>query len=471
MDVVSTESGGGAKMDWGALLDAAAILVREISLFAAAGFLVLGAGDVAIDLIWIGLRIRQMCGGGHPAATDLIPADADVGHLAIFIPAWHEAEVIGAMLRNALARWGAGDYLIYVGCYSNDPATIAAAGAVADPRIRLVVGTAPGPTTKADNLNRMWRAMREDEARDGRLRQAIVLHDAEDVVHSAELKLFASLIGRVDLIQLPVLPLIDASRPWISGHYADEFAESHGKELVVRQALGAAVPLAGVGCAISREAMQLLADRQGEPFDADSLTEDYEIGLKLHAAGCRAAFVRLPASPGGAAIASRGYFPSHWRDAVHQKSRWMAGIALSGWDRLGWTGGAAERWMRLRDRQAPLAALLLCAAYVALLTAAPVAATSALSGHPVQLLTPTLAALSSLAMLMLVWRLVMRCAFVTLSYGWREGLRAAPRIITSNAIAIIAAREAIGRYREARRTGLTSWGKTAHVFPEHIPAE
>ena len=45
----------------------------------------------------------------------------------------------------------------------------------------------------------------------------------------------------------------------------------------------------------------------------------------------------------------------------------MTGIALAGWDRLGWRGGLAERWMRLRDRQSLLAALILCAAYLALL--------------------------------------------------------------------------------------------------------
>ena len=44
----------------------------------------------------------------------------------------------------------------------------------------------------------------------------------------------------------------------------------------------------------------------------------------------------------------------------------MTGIALSGWDRLGWSGGPAERWMRLRDRQSPLAAILIGAGYLAL---------------------------------------------------------------------------------------------------------
>lgn len=457
-------------MDLGVVLDALAFLAREVGLFAATGFLVLGAGDLLIDVIWIVLKLRALF-AGRRARILRVDADAKIDNLAIFVPTWREESVIGPMLRHALDRWGAGGYRIYVGCYPDDPATIAAVRAVDDPRVRLVVGPAPGPTTKADNLNRMWHAMLADETGARRTFDAVVLHDAEDVVHSAELRLFASLLPHHDVIQLPVLPLIERRHPWISGHYADEFSESHGKEMVVRQALGAALPLAGVGCAISRAALQTLAERQGEPFDSDSLTEDYEIGLKLHALGCRTAFVRLPASAGVAAISSRGHFPSTVKAAVRQKSRWISGISLAGWDRLGWTGGAAERWMRLRDRQAPLAALLLCAAYLVLLTATPLAAAADLAGHPVRLLTPTLAWLSTIALLLLIWRLVWRCLFVSRAYGWRQGLFAIPRVATSNAIAILAAREAVGRYREARRTGAMRWDKTAHVFPEHVPAE
>ena len=106
-----------------------------------------------------------------------------------------------------------------------------------------------------------------------------MLHDAEDVVHSAELGLFDALIERADLVQLPVLPLIDPGSRFVGGHYADEFCEAHGKELVVREAIGAGLPSAGVGCAIARDALDALAGRNGAPFDPDSLTEDYELGL------------------------------------------------------------------------------------------------------------------------------------------------------------------------------------------------
>ena len=375
------------------------------------------------------------------------------------------------MLRHALSRFDHDDYLIYVGCYPNDPATAKAVRDICDPRLRAVVGWMPGPTTKADCLNSIWAALLADEAAEGWRAKAVVLHDAEDVVHSAELRLLDSLIERFDLIQLPVLPLIDRDSRWIAGHYADEFAEAHGKEMVVREALGAGLPSAGVGCAIARDALEALAGPEGMPFDAASLTEDYELGLRLSALGRRSAFVRLAAGSGGGTVATREHFPATIDAAVSQKARWMVGIALSGWDRLGWSGGLAERWMRLRDRQSLLAALLLCAAYAALLTTAPLAAIAAATGQEIVLLTPTLAALSYVAMLLLLWRLAMRFGFVTAAYGWREGLRSVPRILVGNAIAMLAARRALGRYLLARRFGHSAWDKTRHIFPAQIPAE
>jgi len=459
-------------MDWaGGFIGIGAFVVRELTLFAAVGFLLLGIGDIAVDAAWLWIRARRALRRVKPASVASLPAPTRPGCLVVFVPAWQEAEVIGPMLRHALGQFDHDDYLIYVGCYPNDPATAKAVRAVADPRVRAVVGWMPGPTTKADCLNSIWDALRADEAAEGWRAKAVVLHDAEDVVHSAELMLFDSLIERFDLVQLPVLPLIDKGSRWIAGHYADEFAEAHGKEMVVREAVGAGLPSAGVACAVSREALEALARGNSQPFDAASLTEDYELGLRLRAMGRRGAFVRLPAGAGGQTVATREHFPATLDAAVNQKARWIVGIALSGWDRLGWGGGVAERWMRLRDRQSLLAALLLCAAYLVLLTAAPLAALGAATGQEVVLVTPTLAALSAVAMLLLLWRLAMRFAFVTSAYGWREGLRSVPRVLVGNAIAMLAARRAVARYLNARRTGRSAWDKTSHVFPAQVPAE
>jgi adsorption protein B len=451
----------------------AEVALRETALFAAVGFLFLGVGDLVVDLIWIGLSLRRvlfMRNRVRACATSLAPP-RQAGAFAILVPAWDEGEVIGAMLANACDRFGDARYRIYVGCYPNDPATIAAVTALDDPHIRLVIGPAPGPTSKADCLNQLWEKLRADEIAMQSRFKAVVLHDAEDVVHSAELRLFDTLIERFDLVQLPVLPLIDRTSMWVGAHYADEFAEAHGKELVVRERLGAGLPSAGVGCAIARDALDRLAAAHGTPFDPASLTEDYELGLRLRAIGGRAAFIRLPSGSGRGRVATRGYFPATLDAAVHQKARWMVGIALAGWDRLGWSGGLAERWMRLRDRQSVLAALILLAAYAALVLWSALFFRALLGGGAMRPISPTLSLLLTINSGLLVWRLAMRFGFVTHSYGWREGLRAIPRVLVGNAIAMLAARRAVLRYLRLRRTGDAPWGKTAHSFPRELPAE
>ncbi len=455
------------------VLAAGEIAMREIALFAAMGFLLLGLGDVAVDLIWIGRALRQRLLARHwsRACAESLSPPRRPGRIAIFLPAWDEADVIAGMLAYARIAFGDGDWRLYVGCYPNDPATIAAVRPLVDGRIRLVMNPAPGPTSKADCLNRLWEAMRTEEVAEERRCKAVVLHDAEDVVHSAELRVFDALIERFDLVQLPVVPLIDPQSRWIGGHYADEFAEAHGKELVVREALGAALPSAGVGCAIARDALDRLAARHGAPFDPGSLTEDYELGLKLRAMGGLAAFVRLPAGRGRPVVATRGYFPSTLEAAVAQKSRWMAGIALAGWDRLGWRGGIAERWMRLRDRRSVLAALLLFAAYVALVLWGLLHGLELFAGRAMAPIPAFLSVLLAINLGLLVWRLAMRFGFVARAYGWREGAFSLLRVVIANIIAMLAARRAVTRYLTGRRTGATVWGKTAHAFPVHPPAE
>jgi adsorption protein B len=451
------------------LLDAA---THELMLFAAVGLLIGGIDDLAIDVIWMvrSLWRRITIYRRHePVHARSLAAPDNPGRIALFIGAWDESAVIGEMLRTALGRFDHDDYRIYVGVYPNDPATIEAVEAVAcvDARVRMVSGVLPGPTTKAECLNRLWMALQRDELAEGRTFKAIVLHDAEDVVHSAELRVFDRLIERFDLVQLPVLPLVDRGSRWVSGHYCDEFAEAHGKQLVVREALGAGMPSAGVGCALSRAALQYMSDRHGNlPFDAGSLTEDYELGLKLHAFGGRGVFVRMRTAKGGRLVAVRAHFPATLEAAVRQKTRWMTGIALSGWDRLGWSGGWAERWMRLRDRRALLAAIILAAAYAALL----LSIVSLALGRPV-FVAPWLALLLAANGALLLWRLAMRFTMVARVYGWREGLRALPRVFVGNIIAMMAARRAVVRYAGLARSGPIAWDKTGHIFPDALPAE
>ena len=450
-------------------------IAYELTLFAVVGFIVGGVDDFMMDCIWMIRSLwRRIVIYRVTGRADALTLQRPVhrGRMIIFIPAWDESAVIGQMLHHAVTAFDHADFRIYVGCYPNDPATISAVSAVGSPHIRLAVGDHVGPTTKADCLNRLWRALLEDECAEGFRAKAVVLHDAEDIVHSAELRVFDTLIERFAMVQLPVLPLPDPRSRWIGGHYNDEFAEAHGKTMVVREAIGAAVPAAGVGCAFARDLLARVAThRGGAPFDPESLTEDYEIGLRLADYGETSAFVRLPNAGSGAMVNVRAHFPSTLDSAVRQKARWITGIALTGWDRLGWRGGWAESWMRVHDRRALIGAVVLLAGYAALVLTAGLWTCHMLAGTQRPAMTPMLDVMISVSSAVLLWRLAVRCAFVTHAYGWREGLRAVPRAVIGNVIAIMATRRAVGLYWRMRRDGIVRWDKTAHDFPAIVPAE
>jgi len=451
------------------------LIWREMLLFAGVGFLIGGLDELAIDLIWIGRTVWRSLfvytRHERSAATTLAPPQ-NPGMIAIFIAAWDEGRVIGAMLRHALARFDHMNYRIYLGCYPNDPATLAAARMIDDPRLRVIIGSRPGPTTKADCLNTVWQAMCADERREGIRMKAVVLHDAEDVVHPQELRVFDQLIERFAFVQLPVTPLPNPKSRWIAGHYCDEFAEAHGKVLVVREALGAAIPAAGVGCAFARDLLAHLAETNGGlPFDADSLTEDYELGLKVGMLGARGVLAALPSGTGAernGLVQITAHFPTTLDAAVRQKSRWIVGIALAGYDRLGWRGGWAERWMRLRDRRALIAALLLCVGYAAIVLTTLLTLSHLAFASPMPHITPFLGTLVSINAMLLVWRVVVRAYFVRQRYGWHESMLSVPRIMAANIVAVMAARRALFRYLAMRRGGRAIWDKTAHLFPNEV---
>ncbi|WP_326913735.1 glycosyl transferase family protein [Sphingopyxis chilensis] len=450
---------------------------HELMLFASVGILLIGLDDLLFDALWLATRRRD------PApAPDAPPID---GRFAIFVPAWDEAEVLPAMLHRTMAAWQGEDFRLYVGCYPNDAATLFAVSPLVarDRRLRLVIGSREGPTTKGDNLNRLWAALGEDERAEGMRFAAIVLHDAEDHVHPDELQLYRRHLGEHAMVQIPVMPLIAHKERWIGGHYADEFAEAHGKELAVRSSLGLPLPSAGVGCALTRSALALLAiERGGEPFRCDSLTEDYEIGMLIGTYGLGTRFVDT-AGPAGDRIVSRGAFPGEIEKAVRQKSRWIAGIALAGWDHLGWPGSRRKvpglpagrawlaRWMLWRDRRAPLASLILLAAYAGAVVALLGVAGRLVLGWDAILLGDGLRLLLTFNLLLLCWRLGMRGHFTARWYGPGEAMAAIPRAFFSNVVAILAARRAIILYWRMLRSGEVVWDKTDHPRSEPVHEE
>ncbi|MFM9851702.1 MAG: glycosyl transferase family protein [Sphingomonadaceae bacterium] len=447
-------------------------MLHEITLFAAIGFLIGGIDELIVDMIWL-IRITwrrlTIFTRFERATVQTLGCPEAPGNLAVFVPAWDEGPVIGAMVKHALAMFADQHVHMFVGCYPNDPKTLVTLAVPQSQRLTIAINKHDGPTTKADCLNTIWHSMLDYEVKHSMRFKAIVLHDAEDIVHPAEPAIFDRMIEIFDLVQLPVHPLIDSAAPWVSGHYCDEFAEAHAKALVVREAIGAAVPAAGVGCAISRLTLDRIAELNNAlPFDASSLTEDYELGLRTRELGGRTALIRICERSGGPIVAVRAYFPSTIETAVRQKTRWTIGIALAGWDRLGWDKGWLENWMRLRDRKAPFAALVLTAGYASVLFYTLLWLATLLTGSGPAGIDPSIGLLLSANGCLLFWRLAIRAILVTREYDWREGLKSVPRTFIGNMIAILAARRAVFQYAQMLRTNTINWDKTTHHFPDQL---
>jgi adsorption protein B len=401
---------------------------------------------------------------------------------AIMLPAWNEAEVIEQMLEHNLTNidFDRGKYDIFCGTYQNDPETQARVDAMAlrFPEVHKVVVPHDGPTSKADCLNWIYQGIIVEERRRGQRYDILLMHDAEDIIHPLALRLYSLLIPPNDFVQTPVFSLPLPKKSVVAATYIDEFAEHHVKEMRVRESLGGLVPSAGVGSAFARDAFEEIATAHGQhPFNVDSLTEDYEIGLKFRLAerkthfACRTVERHTASGVREEFIATREFFPSGFGASVRQRSRWILGITLQTWAQIGWRGSLPVLYCLWRDRKALLTNALLLAAYCLLAYGATRSAITHAGGGPWTLdaMVPAgsvLAWMVSANLASALWRLGMKARFVGMLYGPWHALLSAPRLVISNAIGILATMRAVSQYAAHRLRGEPlRWLKTAHEFP------
>ena len=144
----------------------------------------------------------------------------------------------------------------------------------------------------------------------------------------------------------------------------------------------------------------------------------------------------------------------------------MTGIALAGWDRLGWQGGFIEFWMRLRDRKAVFAAIVLTAAYACIFLTAVLILGHLAGYHQPKPFSDFLLVVLAINAALLIWRLAVRACFVARVHGKGEALISVPRTLIANIIAIMAARRAVMAYLRHIFGAALSWDKTVH---SHFP--
>jgi bacteriophage N4 adsorption protein B len=462
------------------------------TVFLASAILLLSIDDLFVDAwFWCRELYRRLTVWRvHRPLTANQLYERDEQPLAIMIPAWLEQAVIAPMIENMVMTLDYKNYLIFVGTYVNDPATIAEVERMRRRFRQLIRVEVPhaGPTCKADCLNWIVQAIFLHEQTSDIEFAGMVLHDGEDVLHPLELKLFNYILPRKDFIQIPVTSL---ERRWdelVAGTYMDEFAEWHARDLVVRESLSRMVPSAGVGTCFSRRALiTLVRETNNQPFNTDSLTEDYDVGARLAQRGMQSIFCRFPVifrvqrqksfgfSPKKEirlrmALCVREYFPDTFRAAYRQKARWILGICFQGWQQVGWSGSLAVKYLLFRDRKGIVTPFINIAAYIltAQLLAFYVAAYTGWwpSSLPDRLLDWRIVLLFYANGAMFLWRISQRCYFVSRLYGWEHGLLSIPRIVIGNLVNFMAASRAWKIFLSHVLFGSRIvWDKTDHDFP------
>ncbi|MBZ5582100.1 MAG: glycosyl transferase family protein [Acidobacteriia bacterium] len=425
-----------------------------------------GLDDLFIDLVYWLMGKKQP---GSPAGAEL--DGVSERRIAILVPLWREDRVIAPMLRRNLSTLRYANYDVFVGVYPNDEGTAAAVAGVArdHPSVHMAVCPHDGPTSKGDCLNHAYAAMREREHAHGVRYRVVVTHDAEDLIHPDSLRLINWFSRRYQMVQVPVLPLPTAAREFTHGVYCDEFAEYQSKDIPVRRRLGGFLPSNGVGTGYARPALERLArERQGRPFDPECLTEDYETGYRLHALGFSQVFVPVRFDASGP-VATREYFPRNFRAAIRQRGRWVAGIALQGWERHGWRTSWRQRYWFWRDRKGLMGNLLSPLANVLFLYGLASCLAAAGNGavwHLGTCIPHWLRWTSGSTLVLSALQTGVRVATSARTYGLRFAAAAPLRMPWANIVNCAATLEGLRQFFGARsRRGALVWIKTEHIYP------
>lgn len=390
--------------------------------------------------------------------------------IAIFVPCWNESAVIGSMVRHNVSAIRYRNYAFFLGVYPNDKATQAAARQLAETfrNVHVAVCPRPGPTSKADCLNSIYRRMAAYEEQQKVYFDTVLLHDAEDLIHPEALSVISRERTRNAMVQIPVLPLKTPATELTHGCYCDDFAEYQSVDMRARQFSRSFIPSCGVGTGLARHILQRLAEeRKGVIFDPGSLTEDYEIGVYVFRAGFRQRFV--PLKPDGQGFAAtREYFPRKMAAAVRQRTRWVTGIALQSWARDGWRGSISSKYWFWRDRKGLVANPLGLATNLLFLAGLADWIAAHLQHRPwhFAVANPSLIRLCYLSSALQCIRLSMRVYFTGRIYGAALAWGVPIRFFHGNLINCCASLRALWHFSQSRLGKRPlRWLKTDHSYP------
>lgn len=240
-------------------------------------------------------------------------SEAALPKASIIVALYREAAVIPQLVATLAAIDYPDDKLeIRLVLEADDTETLAAIGNCRlDSRFGVVIAPAGHPRTKPRALNYALRFCGGE---------IIAVHDAEDRPHPDQLRHAAESFGLAPpglaCLQAP-LNWYNRGETWLTRQFAMEYAAHFHVMLPLYQQLGWPLPLGGTSNYFRAKAL-----RRSGGWDAWNVTEDADLGVRLHRLGYRCGLIAPPTLE-EAPVGLHGWTP--------QRTRWLKGY----WQTLG----------------------------------------------------------------------------------------------------------------------------------------
>ena len=284
-----------------ALLVIALLLLPALSIFT--------VHIVLSSLYLLALVVRGFAAhfGPHLARLEPLVEDHPFPVYTVLVALYHERAIVGQLVdRLGRLNWPRSRLDIKLICEASDPETIEALQALdLGPEYEIVIVPDAMPRTKPKALNYGLAGAR------GRL---VAIYDAEDRPHPDQLReawqRFRHAPSDVACLQAP-LHISNARQSWLSALFALEYAVLFRRLLPLIGHLHLPMPLGGTSNHFRIEAL-----RKAGAWDAYNVTEDADLGLRLHRLGYRAEMIGRPTIEDA---------PTDMRVWFGQRSRWLKG--------------------------------------------------------------------------------------------------------------------------------------------------
>lgn len=281
------------------------------ALAVAAPSLLGGLFSAAIGLIFLALIVLRLVASLTPPrwASRESLSDDQLPRASIIIALYKEARVFRGLVTSLTAIDYPADRLeIKFAIEASDTETLAVARACSlDHRFEIIVVPPGTPQTKPRALNYALRFCR------GKI---ITIHDAEDRPDPRQLRVAAeSLVAggpKLGCVQAP-LNWYNRADNWLTRQFALEYAAHFQALLPLYARWGWALPLGGTSNHFNAAAL-----RRAGGWDAYNVTEDADLGFRLHRLGYRCDVI----APATLEEAPMRVWP--W---VCQRTRWLKGYA------------------------------------------------------------------------------------------------------------------------------------------------